>query len=203
MKRFAWFSALVVLMGCFVPDAEAVVIRFVAHLDGPSENPPVASLGTGVALVVYDSLAHTLGIEATFQDLVGTTTIAHIHCCVDPPGTVGVATFPGTFPGFPVGVTSGTYVSPSPIDLTLTTSYTANFLSTFGGGTAPGAEAALLAGIQGGRAYFNIHSSFAGGGEIRGFLQQVPEPGTLGVLALGMVSALVARRRARGSLTRS
>ena len=47
-----------------------------------------------------------------------------------------------------------------------------------------------------GRAYLNIHSlpSFPGG-EIRGFLQQVPEPGTLLLLGMGVAGFLSTRRR--------
>jgi hypothetical protein len=149
--------------------------------------------GTGFATVLLDPVAHTLEVEASFDDLTGTTTVAHIHCCVDPPGTVGVATYPGTFPGFPAGVTSGAYVSPQ-IDLTLATSYTASFLNNFGGGTTAGAEAALLAGLMSGRAYFNVHTTFAPPGEIRGFLAPVPEPAALMLLATGVCAALARRR---------
>jgi hypothetical protein len=85
-------------------------------------------------------------------------------------------------------VTSGVYDSPAPIDLTLTSSYTAGFLNTFGGGTAAGAETALVDGMKAGRAYFNIHTTAFPGGEIRGFLeQQVPEAGTVIFLAIGLV----------------
>ena len=55
-------------------------------------------------------------------------------------------------------------------DLTLTASYNAPFV-TANGGTAAGAEAALLAGIAAGKAYFNIHTTVVPGGEIRTFLQ--------------------------------
>jgi hypothetical protein len=191
------FAALVLFFAAtlgFSSSADATVITFKAFLDGPSENPPVASPGTGEATVIYDDVAHTLQVDLEWEGLVGTTTVAHIHCCVDPPGTVGVATFPGTFPGFPVGVMAGTYTGSW--SLTDTASYTATFLTDFGGGTAAGAEAALVAGMLDGRAYVNIHSSFAGGGEIRGFLREVPEPGTLVLLALGMMG-VVARRRIR------
>jgi hypothetical protein len=187
---------LLVCISVFAVPALAETLIFTANLSGDKENPPNASPGTGTALVTYDSVAHILEVHAEFQDLWGTTTVAHIHCCVDAPGNVGVATYPGTFPGFPVGVTSGVYDTPVPIDLTSTSSYTAGFLNTFGGGTAAGAEAALVAGMQAGRAYFNIHTTFAPGGEIRGFLeQQVPEPGTALLLAVGLVLLFGSRSR--------
>jgi hypothetical protein len=151
------------------------------------------SSGFGSASVIYDSDAHTLVVNFDWNNLTGTTTVAHIHCCVDPPGTVGVATYPGTFPGFPQGTTSGTYSSPTPIDLTLESSYTVNFLNNFGGGTAAGAELALINNMFAGRAYLNVHSSFAPGGEIRDFLAPVPEPGTTALFAVPF-ALLVARR---------
>jgi hypothetical protein len=63
--------------------------------------------------------------------------------------------------------------------------------------TAAGAEARLMANLTSGQAYFNIHSSTFGGGEIRAFVTQVPEPGTWAMMALGLAAvAGVARRRA-------
>lgn len=172
--------------------ASASVFSYYANLDGPSESPPNASPGTGYATVDYDNVAKTLLINATFSGLIGTTTQAHIHGATAAPftSTAGVAVTPGTLPGFPLGVTSGLYATT--LDLTLTSTYTTGFL-TANGGTAAGAEAGLAAAMASGRTYFNIHSSFAGGGEIRGFLTAVPEPGSLALLGLGGAALLFRR----------
>jgi hypothetical protein len=162
--------------------AQASTIVFTADLTGAAENPANDSPGTGFAEVIYDGALHALTVSTSFQHLVGPTTVAHIHCCVAPPGNVGVATFPGTFPGFPVGVMAGTYTGTW--DLTLTTSYTPGFLAA-SGGTASGAEAALVAGMLAGQAYVNIHTTRFPGGEIRGFVAPIPEPGAVSLFVVG------------------
>ncbi len=51
--------------------------------------------------------------------------------------------------------------------------------------------------VESGLAYINIHTGFAPGGEIRGQISAVPEPGTLGLLGIGLVGLGAGRRRAR------
>lgn len=170
---------------------QAAQFTFTATMDGPSESPPVPSAGTGTAIVDFDTTLHTMRVRATWSGLTGTTTVAHIHAPTAAAfaGTVGVATYPGTFPGWPTGVTAGSY--DMTFDMSLSSSYTGAFLA-LAGGTPALAETALISFIQQGRAYFNIHSSFAGGGEIRGFL--VPTPGAAAIFGVAALGAMRRRR---------
>ena len=146
--------------------------------------PADASPGVGFATVGFDPVAHYLAVTVVFADLIGTTTAAHIHGPTPLPftGTAGVATMTPLFTGFPTGVTDGVYADT--FDTTLTSTYNPAFV-TANGGTAAGAEAALAASLADGKAYFNIHTSFRPGGEIRGFLHAVPEPSSVVLLGLG------------------
>ncbi len=180
---------------------QGAVLKYVATLDGPSESPPVASPGTGMAMVDFDTITNMMRVRATFSDLIGTTTVAHIHAPTAMPfsGVVGVATYPGTFPGFPMGVTSGSF--DATFDMSLSGSYTGAFLSA-NGGTAASAQAALLGAFETGQAYFNIHTSSFPGGEIRGFLVRdtssaIPLP-TASLMGLAGMGAAGAIRRRRG-----
>lgn len=169
---------------------------YTAQLSGASEDPPNASTATGSARVGFDIGTHTLTIDVSFSGLLGDSTNAHIHCCTALPGegSAGPATRTPTLTGFPSGVRDGIYHHV--FDTSLASTWNNGFVNSHGG--IAGAEQALLAALDSGQAYFNIHSSFAPGGEIRGFLQPVPEPGEWAMLAVGLPLLLVLARRRQG-----
>lgn len=194
MRRTLSLLALVLTFWALSSVASAAPTVFTTVLSGANEVPPNASAGTGIAFVSLDG--NVLFVTVTFSGLTGNTTASHIHCCSPPGVNAGVATAVPTFPGFPLGVTSGTYTNS--FDLTLASSYNPAFI-TANGGTVAGAQAAFTAGLQAGLTYFNIHTNIFPGGEIRGQLQAVPEPATLILLGIGIAGGAgrAIRRRLR------
>jgi len=161
------FAASILLATC--AGAHAAAIVYSGNLNGAVESPPNASSGTGTTVVSYDAATHMLTVQATFSGLNGTTTMAHIHCCVPTPGSgsAGVATQVPSFTNFPLGVMAGTYSMS--FDLTMASSWNAGFI-TANGGTTGTAEVALAAALAADKAYLNIHTSTFAAGEIRSFL---------------------------------
>ena len=172
---------------------------YTVMLNGLNEFPANASAGTGVGLVTVNDDDFTIRVQVSFSGLTGTTTASHIHCCTTVPGAgnAGVATTTPTFVDFPLGVTSGAY--DHMFDMTLASSWNPAFV-TANGGTLATAFSTLVTGIAAGEAYLNIHTTFAPGGEIRGFLlpqvAAVPEPSSYALFGAGLgVLGWAARRR--------
>jgi hypothetical protein len=191
MFRTVLLTCALLVLGLANP-ATADIITYGASLSGPGESPANASPGTGFAQVTIDTSANTMHVQVSFSGLLGTTTASHIHATTTLPGTgtANVATTLPTFPGFPLGVTSGTY--DHMFDMTMASSYNPAFVTAHGG-SVPASEAALFAAMAQDEAYLNIHSTFAPGGEIRGFLTPVPAPPA--VVLVGLGSGCVAVRR--------
>jgi hypothetical protein len=157
---------LSILLISFSVNSQIKVYSF--SMNGANEVTPNNSLGTGTATLTVDTTLNTMRLQCNFTGLTGNVTASHIHgpTAVANTGAGGVATTTPTFPGFPSGVTSGTYDNTQ--DMTLAASYNAAFV-TANGGTPAIAFTALVAALDANKAYLNIHSSSFGGGEIRGF----------------------------------
>jgi hypothetical protein len=178
------------------PVGRSAVFEYEATLSGASEPPPTSSPATGFADVLFNDSAQTLEVKVTFSGLLGTTTASHIHAPTSAPftGSAGVATTVPYFPGFPLGVNSGTY--DHVLDLTSSSSYNPAFV-TANGGTVAGAETALINALNEGRSYLNIHTTMFPGGEIAGYLTQVPESASTASLLLTALLVMASVERYR------
>lgn len=204
MKRTIRALAVGITWLALAASAQAAVITTSAGLAGNNENPANASPATGGALVTLDTATHRMRVAVQFSGLTANTTAAHIHCCTSPPNNAGVATAVPAFPGFPLGVTSGTY--DQTLDMTLASNWNPTFITNNGGAPAS-AEVALANGLAAGQTYLNVHTSNYPAGEIRGFLlpQALPligniptlsQWGLIGlVLLLGAGTVFMLRRR--------
>lgn len=108
----------------------------------------------------------------------GDVAAAHGRCCAAAPANAGVATQTPSFPGFPTGGASGSYNQGFDLD-------------------APAAYNAAFVAPHGGQAYFNVHTTFARGGEIRGQVALIPEPASwaLMIAGFGIAGAAIRWRR--------
>lgn len=161
-------AALALALGLLSVPRDGVAQSFQALLRGTNEVPPNASTATGFSTLLV--VGNMLQVNVQFSGLSANATAAHIHCCSLPTANSSVNI---GFAGFP-NATSGLFTAM--YDLTGNTT--------------------LVAGLNSGLAYVNIHSGTFPGGEIRGQISVVPEPSTVLLMACGMLAVgIVAARR--------
>lgn len=196
LVRIVTATILVLALG-----ATARAQSYEAFLDGLQEDPVVVTPGTGFGTAVFNPATNLLTVNLSFSGLVGTTTDSHIHCCFGeptdaPPGTTAGVAVGFTPHGFPLGVTSGNFNAS--FDLLNATNYTSTEIAESGGAVIQARDRLLAAmdpGATTGGAYFNIHTTFRGGGEIRGNISLVPEPASLALLLCGAFAVCLAQTR--------
>jgi len=143
---------------------------FQAVLTGSQENPANASPGTGLGTLVLIADQTSITVNESWSGLTAPATLSHIHGPAAP-GVNASVIFP--FSGVP-STTSGSIPQ-----------------QTFA------INATQVGYLMNGLLYFNVHTANFPGGEIRGQILAVPEPGALVLLGIG--SAAVGwklRRRA-------
>lgn len=187
LHQIALLGSLFVAAG-----ANATVLKFDAPLGltGAQEVPPRATPASGTGLAFYDDVALTLEVFLDWEDLLAPAAAAHIHCCSGPGvnSSVAIDFVPAGFPAVVTGSFDHAF------DLTAATSFGGGFLASFGG-DVDAARDAVVAGLTGKLAYFNIHTSVFPGGEIRGDIAPVvPEPATLALVGLGLALGFCRRR---------
>ncbi len=188
-KRLCLSGPLFFALALAIP-AHADTITYTATLLGSNEVPPTGSPATGFA--VFTLSGNLLSINESWSGLSAPASAAHIHCC-GPIGVNEIVAVP--FTPFP-NTTSGTFMAT--VDLTLAATYNAAFITQEGGNVGL-AEAGLIAALNSGNTYANIHDTNFPGGEIRGQIAQVtPEPSTLLLFGTGLIATMqVVRKRIR------
>ena len=187
MQAIALISTAAIVLAAALPATAATLYR--ANLDQSQETTPTGSPGTGSGLVNLSDDMNSVAFSLNWTGLTAPAAAGHIHCCAplgaNAPVAIGFA---------PVPATSGSLFAR--FDLTDIGTYEGGFLAA-NGGTAVSARAAFLAGLDGGLAYFNIHTGNFPGGEIRGQVAgAVPEPAVWGLMiaGFGMVGGAMRRR---------
>lgn len=169
--------APVLTLGLLTASAPAAIIELQASLDGLQVVLPVATPGSGEATLLLNDVTGGWTISGSFSNLIGTTTVGHVHG----PGTPDVNTVALRQLIIDFGVTSGSISGGSAMGL------------DGGDGAFTPAEIAHFLNEM---TYMKINTTFRPGGEVRGHFYIIPAPSAAGLLALAGLTASTRRRRA-------
>jgi len=190
-KFFGLMGLLAIgLLACAASGAQAALILGDANLNGAQEVPPVATAAIGVSILNVDSNTGLFDLELfvsgiTQAQLAGVgpnNTPVHIHNA--PPGVNG-----------PIVVDLGFLGT---IDDIGTLGFKLAVEGAQFGGTQGGLNsdtATNIANLLAGNMYVNVHTTTAGGGEIRGQINAIPEPTSIGLGLIGVCGLAAACRR--------
>jgi hypothetical protein len=159
--------------------------------------PRPASFGTASFVFNDARTALTMVAQIFNIDVTGSQTAdpndnltnAHIHAAA----AGGTPTFPVVW-GFHGQPQHDTVEPEKRSVVPFATGVGGTFTATWDAAENNGALATNVPNIDAGRAYINFHTTQFAGGEIRGTLQ-VPEPGSVALLALGALTLATRRRR--------
>lgn len=218
MTAFRATLAVASLLTLAASSGAAAQTSLVATMTNGAENPPVTGLLTALGLprptsygfatftlledrsaMLFTATIHNIDLTGTqTEDTNDNLRAAHIH------GSSTVT------PTMNAGVIWGFFGTPfndnNPNDIVITPFATGVGGTISGKWDAPEGNNTTLAdqvpNILSGRTYINIHTNQFPGGEIRGTLQVVPEPGTVILLGSGLlVLGAIGRRTRRGRAT--
>jgi hypothetical protein len=186
----------------FVARTAEAVIEFRANLTHDQEvsNPPIPNEGSsGVGVFILNDAQNALSYDVTLfgLDIDGLQTpndpndnVTRTHFHFAPPGQNG---------GIVFGQIDGQASLRNDLDDLVVNPVTGRITGVWDGNEGNNTTlSAQLTNLLAGNLYFNVHTADHGGGEIRGQVVIIPEPGTwlLGVLGAGL-GCLVWRRRRR------
>jgi hypothetical protein len=194
MKRL--LVAGFVVAACIAAQPAIAEVQFMAILENEQEvsNPPVPEQGSGgIGFFILNDAQNALSYDVTLTglDIDGFQTpanpndnVTRVHFHAAPAGTNG-------------GIVFGQIDPNHDLDDLVINPVTGRITGVWDGNEGNGTTlAAQLANLLAGNLYFNVHTADHAGGEIRGQVLIVPEPGTWLLAILGCtLGCLVWRRR--------
>ncbi len=153
--------------------------------------PPSNSMGLGEGTITLDDATFMMVSEVHFSFVTGTMTAGMLFGPTANPysGIGGMAANPFTsFPTNSIGRALGT------LDMGQSGNYAPAFLAA-NGGTPAAAFSALKNAADNGQLYIDIKTTTFPDGAIRAYLTPVPEPASIGLLAIGAGMGLFSRSR--------